>query len=77
MVNKKIINNDDFSMNNDACYLSSSGRQKFIYYYNEKLNSTVKSGNSYVSYNTIIQNESYKLLKSIKNDEKYISYRAR
>ncbi len=77
LVNKNIINDNDFKKDDNSCYLSLNGRRKFIEYYNEKLSSTIKNGTNYVSYNGLIENEAYKLLKFIKDDEKYSSFKSR
>lgn len=77
LVNKKILNCNDFSKKEGTCYLSLNGRRKFIEYYNEKLNSTVKTNANYVSYNGLIELECHKLLKCIKNGEKYKAFRGK
>ncbi len=77
LVNKNIITSDDFKKEDKGCYLSLSGRRKFIEYYNDKLNSVIKNGNKYVSYNSLLEIESYKILNAIKNNEKYQSFRSR
>ncbi|BAB59247.1 hypothetical protein [Thermoplasma volcanium GSS1] len=77
LVNKNIMAHDSFRFEDNGCYLSLNGRRKFIEYYNEKLNTVIKIGNNYLSYNNIIEREAYNLLNAIRNDEDYKSFRSR
>ena len=77
LVNKNILTDNDFNKENGSCYLSISGRKKFIKNYNNKLKSVIKINANYFSYSSLFDREAYNLLKSLKNNEKYISYKAR
>ena len=77
LVTKNIMPDNSFRKEDNGCYLSLNGRRKFIEYYNEKLNTVIKIGNNYLSYNSIIEKEAYNLLSAIKNNDKYTSFRSR
>ncbi len=73
LVNKRIINEDDFTGELNGVLLSDSGRRKFISAYNEKLNTTIKHRSLMrnVSYQRLIRLECYKLVKHFLGVTKY------
>lgn len=77
LVNKNILTDNDFTKESSSCYLSSSGRKKFIENYDNKLKSVIKVNTNYLSYSSLLDREAYNLLRSIKNNEKYASYKGR
>lgn len=77
LVNKNILTDNDFTKESSSCYLSSSGRKKFIENYDNKLKSVIKVNTNYLSYSSLLDREAYNLLRSIRNNEKYVSYKGR
>ncbi len=77
LVNKNILTDHDFNKESSSCYLSTSGRRKFIENYDNKLKSVIKVNTNYLSYSSLLDREAYNLLRSLKNNEKYISYKGR
>lgn len=73
MINNRMINEEDFDMTDDVCFLNESGRKKFIKEYEKKLETTIKHRtlNRKVSYRTLIKYECYKIIKYLIEDEPY------
>lgn len=73
LLNRKILTLKDFDIENNFTYLNENGKKKFITYYEEKLNSTIKHRklNRNVSYRGLIRLEYYKLIKHIIGDQFY------
>lgn len=76
LANNRILGGSDFRVDDEACYLSEKGRKKFLEYYSEKINTSVKTERGYVTYGTLIKEECIKLLKDIRGEEKYRSFRS-
>jgi len=78
LINKKMLNEDDFDQELDYCYLTDPGRKKFISEFDQKLNTTVqhKRLNRQVSYRRLIRLEAYKLIKHLTGMEEYQAFRA-
>ncbi len=76
LVNNRLINDSFFRMEEDACYLDEKGRKKFLEYYSEKINTSVKTESGYTTYGTLIKTECMKLLKDIKGESNYKSFRS-
>jgi CRISPR-associated protein Cas1 len=77
LLNKKIIQDDDFDFNLNSCLLNDKGRKTFVREYDEKLSTTIKHRklNRSTSYQTLIRYECYKLIKQLLNAEKYQSFK--
>ena len=73
MINKKMIKKNDFSIENDICYLNECGKKKFIKELENKLSTTVKHRvlHRNVSYRNLIKLECYKIIKKVVEDEEY------
>ena len=73
LINNKRINKKDFIYEDDICYLSESGKKKFLQDFEKKMQTTIKHRhlNRKVSYRTFIRLECYKLIKHFIKDEKY------
>ncbi|MEM3503955.1 MAG: type I-B CRISPR-associated endonuclease Cas1b [Nitrososphaeria archaeon] len=67
VVNKKIIQKDDFRKELNGLLLNENGKKKFIQYYEEKLATTIKHRTlkRNVSYQRLIRLEAYKLIKHL------------
>jgi CRISPR-associated protein Cas1 len=73
LVNKGMMNENDFNKELKGVLLSENGKNKFIKAYNEKLNTTIKHRElkRNVSYQRLIRLECYKLSKHFLGVEKY------
>lgn len=73
LINNNMLKGDDFDIQEGLCYLSESGRKKFIKEYEKKLGTTIKHRtlNRSVSYRMFIKLECYKMIKYFIEDEVY------
>lgn len=73
LVNNKRLKKEDFIYEDEICYLSESGKKKFLADFEGKMNTTIKHRtlNRKVSYRYFIRLECYKLIKHFIGDEKY------
>lgn len=73
LVNNKRLNKSDFVYEDEICYLSESGKKKFLSDFEGKMSTTIKHRklNRQVSYRYFIRLECYKLIKHFIGDEKY------
>ncbi|MCD6493475.1 MAG: type I-B CRISPR-associated endonuclease Cas1 [Archaeoglobaceae archaeon] len=73
LVNKGMMNKEDFNKDMNGVLLSESGRRKFVKAYEEKLRTKIKHRQlrKNVSYQRLIRLECYKLIKHILGIEKY------
>lgn len=73
LVNKKMLNEDDFEKDLNYCLLNDNGRKKFIKQYDERLKKTIKHRelNRKVSYKRLIRLEAYKLIKHLLGSKEY------
>jgi len=73
LINKKVIQKDDFRKELNGILLTDGGKKKFLEYYEEKLATTIKhrSLRRNVSYQKLIRLEAYKLIKHIMNIKEY------
>ena len=78
LVNKQIIQSEDFDRDLNGCLLSEKGKKEFIKEFESRLEKTVKveSLNKKVSQQRLLRLEAYKLAKHCLGDEKYESYKA-
>lgn len=78
LLNKKIIQENDFDRQLNSCLLKDSGRKKVIKAWDEKLNETIKhrSLKRSVSYKHLVKLECYKLVKHILGMEEYKPFKA-
>ena len=67
LVNKRIIQKEDFVKELNGILLNENGKRKFLNYYEEKLATTIKhrSLRRKVSYQRLIRLEAYKLIKHL------------
>lgn len=77
LLNKSIIQEDDFEYNLNSCLLNEGGRKKFVKEYDEKLSTTIKHRklNRSTSYQTLIRYECYKLIKHFLGADEYQSFK--
>lgn len=78
LLNKKVIQKNDFDHRLNYCLLKSSGQKKVVKAWDEKLNETIKHrslGRS-VSYKHLVKLECYKLVKHILGMEEYKPFKA-
>jgi len=73
LVNKKIININDFNEDVGICYLNEEGKKKFLQLLEEKLSTTIKlkKTNRSVSFRNLIRLELFKIQKHLLSDEEY------
>lgn len=73
LVNNRRLNKKDFLYEEEICYLSDSGKKKFLQEFENKMQTTIKHRhlNRKVSYRMFIRLECYKLIKHFIKDEKY------
>ena len=77
IVNNNMAKDTYFAYRDNGCYLNEYGRKLLLSEYRNKLESTLKTRSGrYLSYESIILEECYKLLKGIKGEAKYESYKA-
>ncbi|WP_457678421.1 type I-B CRISPR-associated endonuclease Cas1b [Thermovibrio sp.] len=78
LINRKVLKEEDFEREIGLCYLSESGKRKFLKAYEEKLNATIKHRKlkRKVSHGRLIRLECYKLLKHLIGDEVYTPLKA-
>lgn len=78
LVNDNMIKLEDFDEDVGYCYLTATGRRKFIEELDKKLNTTIKHRKlkRNVSYKTLIRLECYKLIKHFLGDEDYKPFKA-
>lgn len=77
LVNKKIVDKNDFRKELKACLLNDSGKRKFLQAYDDKLRTTIKhrSLRRNVSYQRLIRLECYKLIKHLLGEKEYKAFR--
>lgn len=73
LINNKRLTKSDFIYEDEICYLSESGKKKFLADFEGKMNTTIKHRklNRSVSYRYFVRLECYKLIKHFIGDEKY------
>ncbi|HEU5366353.1 MAG TPA: type I-B CRISPR-associated endonuclease Cas1b [Hanamia sp.] len=78
LLNKKVINKDDFDHRLNSCLLKESGKKKVVKAWDEKLSETIKhrSLKRSVSYKHLVKLECYKLVKHILGMEEYKPFKA-
>jgi CRISPR-associated protein Cas1 len=78
LLNKRIIQNDDFDMQLNGCLLKEKGRKAVVRAWDEKLTETIKHRtlNRSVSYKYLIKLECYKISKHLLNIEEYKPFKA-
>ena len=77
LLNKNMINEDDFAKDSNFYYLKDKGRKKILEEYEKKLNQTIthKELKREVSYQTLIKLECYKLIKHLLGDKKFDGFK--
>lgn len=77
LVNKQIIQKDDFDHDLNGCLLSESGKNAFINEFETRLEQTEYNDSlgRKVSYQRMLRLECYKLIKHVVGDQEYESYR--
>ncbi len=77
LTNKKIINKNDFTNENNYTYLNEEGKYTFIKELNKRLNKTsyIKELKRKVTTRFLIKRECQKLKESLKENKKYESYK--
>lgn len=78
LVNNNMITLDDFDKDVDFCYMTETGRKKFLKEFDQKLSTTIKHRKlkRNVSYRTLIRLECYKITKHLIGDELYTPFKA-
>lgn len=73
LVNKRVIQKDDFRKELNGILFTENGKKKFLKYYEEKLETTIKhrSLRRKVSYQRLIRLEAYKLTKHLIGAKEY------
>ena len=77
LLNRNMINEDDFAKDSNFYYLKDKGRKKILEEYEKKLNQTIthKELKREVSYQTLIKLECYKLIKHLLGDKKFDGFK--
>lgn len=78
LLNKKVIQKNDFDHNLNSCLLKESGRKKVVKAWDERLSETIKhrSLGRNVSYRHLVKLECYKLIKHILDMEEYKPFKS-
>ncbi|RFS20499.1 CRISPR-associated endonuclease Cas1 [Chitinophaga silvatica] len=78
LLNKKIIQSDDFDSHLNGCILKDNARKKIIKYWDERLHETFnhRSLKRNISYKYLIRLECYKLIKHILDIEEYKPFKS-
>ena len=76
LVNNRSLDHEDFEERNGGVYLTQSSRLKYVTAYRNKMETTVKYGNRYVSYDGMILQECFNLRDYIVKGRSYKSFRA-
>lgn len=78
LVNNNMVSLDDFDEDVGCCYMSETGRKKFLKEFDQKLTTTIKHRKlkRNVSYRTLIRLECYKLIKHLIGDDMYAPFKA-
>lgn len=78
LINQRVISKNDFEEDLNYSYLNENGRKKFLKYFEEKLETTIKHRklNRKVSYKYLIRLECYKLIKHFISDDVYKPFKA-
>lgn len=78
LLNKKVIQENDFDRQLNRCLLKETGRKKVLKSWDEKINETIKhrSLGRNVSYRHLVKLECYKLVKHVLGMEEYKPFRA-
>lgn len=78
LLNKKVIQQNDFDQKLNSCYLKDTGRKKVMRAWDEKTNETIKHRNldQSVSYKRLIRLECYKLVKHVMGIQEYKPFKA-
>ena len=73
LINKRMLDEDDFEKDLDYCILNDKGRKIFVKEYDERLKKTIKHRelNRKVSYRRLIRLEAYKLTKHLMGSKEY------
>ncbi len=73
LINRNELSEEDFTKESSGCFFSKSGRKKFIYAYDTKLNQTLKHPRlkRKASYWELIRLDLYSLVKNLIEDEKF------
>lgn len=73
LLNKKIIQKEDFDLQLNGCLLKEAGRKKVIKAWDERLNETInhRALKRNVSYKYLVKLECYKLIKHLLSIEEY------
>lgn len=73
LLNKKVIQEKDFSHELNGCYLKDSGRKEFVKAFEERLNETIEHRElkRKVSYKHLIKLECYKIVKHVMGIREY------
>lgn len=77
LLNKNMINEEDFAKESNFYYLKDKGRKKILEEYDKKLKQTIthKELKREVSYQTLIKLECYKLIKHLLNDKRFEGFK--
>jgi len=75
LVNNRIMKEGDFEERDGGVYLNDTGRTKFVSAYRDRMESSLKVGKGYATYETIIGEECYKLLRHVSEGKRYRSFR--
>ena len=76
VINRREIDTDCFSiLENGGVYLNEDGKKVFLHRFYEKLNSTIRLNNRTCSYDMLIGMEIQKLVRCLRNGEKYRAFR--
>jgi len=78
LLNKKMLTEEHFDQQLNACYLDDKGRKIFVKEFDDRLNTTIfhRSLKRKVSYRHLIRLECYKLIKHLTGQRKYKGFRA-
>ncbi|MEE9364106.1 MAG: type I-B CRISPR-associated endonuclease Cas1b [Cellulophaga sp.] len=78
LLNKKVIQKNDFDQNLNSCLLKESGRKKVLRAWDEKINETIKHRtlDRSISYKNLVKLECYKLVKHLMGMQEYKPFKA-
>lgn len=76
LVNNNMTDESCFREEKGGIYLTEKGKKLFLEQYSQKMNTTVKHNNIYISYGGLIRGECIKLIKHIQGEQEYKSIRS-
>ncbi len=75
IINNKMLKEDDYEERDGGVYLTQNGRAKFLTEYRNRMEKVVKYNGKYLSFNSIILEECYKIKNYVVENADYVAFR--